>query len=94
MVTEVGHDYCFLKWNPPPVNSLSDERERITGYVIEKKGTNRRVWQVNINLIVKLEIICNFKYFTIKLCFKFNYIFVKLENKSFTTCKKINYVFC
>uniref|UniRef100_A0A1I8BVF3 Ig-like domain-containing protein n=1 Tax=Meloidogyne hapla TaxID=6305 RepID=A0A1I8BVF3_MELHA len=43
MVTEVGHDYCFLKWNPPP--GVSDERERITGYVIEKKGTNRRVWQ-------------------------------------------------
>uniref|UniRef100_A0A914N1I4 Uncharacterized protein n=1 Tax=Meloidogyne incognita TaxID=6306 RepID=A0A914N1I4_MELIC len=45
MVTEVGHDYCFLKWNPPLATGVSDERERITGYVIEKKGTNRRVWQ-------------------------------------------------
>lgn len=49
MVTEVGHDYCFLKWNPPLATGVSDERERITGYVIEKKGTNRRVWQVEKN---------------------------------------------
>ncbi|KAI3422567.1 hypothetical protein GPALN_013067 [Globodera pallida] len=45
MVTDVGHDYCFLKWNPPPVMDAIDDVERITGYVIEKKGAHRRVWQ-------------------------------------------------
>ncbi|KAL3123620.1 hypothetical protein niasHT_002511 [Heterodera trifolii] len=45
MVIDVGHDYCFLKWNPPPGTDLFDDSERITGYVVEKKGAQRRVWQ-------------------------------------------------
>ncbi|KAL3082738.1 hypothetical protein niasHS_010540 [Heterodera schachtii] len=45
MVTDVWHDYCFLKWNPPPGTDLFDDAERITGYVMKKKGAQRRVWQ-------------------------------------------------
>lgn len=40
-VTEVGADYATVAWDKP----INDGGSQITGYIIEKKDINRRVFQ-------------------------------------------------
>ncbi len=41
MITEVGHDYAIVAWNSPS----DDGGSSLTGFVVEKKGTHRRLFQ-------------------------------------------------
>jgi titin len=40
-ITEIGHDYATVNWDKPTYDGGS----QITGYVVEKKDINRRVFQ-------------------------------------------------
>lgn len=41
VVNEVGHDYAIIAWTAPK----DDGGAPLSGYVVEKKGTHRRLYQ-------------------------------------------------